>query len=49
MALYLRGAADQFPRGGWEPSNEHLAVMSGETCVRTLVRQVGGTLGDGWF
>jgi hypothetical protein len=26
-----------------------LAMMSGETCVGTLVRQVGGTLGDRWF
>jgi hypothetical protein len=31
VALYLRRAADQFPRAGWEPSNEHLAIMSGET------------------
>jgi hypothetical protein len=46
MALYLRRAADQFPRAGWEPSNEHLAIISGETCVGTLVRQVGGTLGN---
>lgn len=33
MALYLRRAADQFPRAGWEPSNDHLAIMSRETVV----------------
>jgi hypothetical protein len=49
MALYLRRAADQFPSAHWEPSNEHLAIMSGETVVGTLMRQVGGSLGDRWF
>jgi len=44
MALYLRRAADQFLcAAGLEPSNEQLAIMSGETCVGTLVPQVGGT------
>jgi len=38
MVLYFRRAADQFARAGWEPSNEDLAIMSGETCVGTLVR-----------
>jgi hypothetical protein len=40
---------NQFPRAHWEPSNEHLAIMSGETVVGTLMQQTGGTLGDGWF
>jgi hypothetical protein len=43
MALYLRCVADQVLCAGWEPSNEHLAIMSDETCVGTLVRQIGGT------
>jgi len=49
MALYLRRAAEQFPRANWEPSNEHLAIMSGKTVVGTLIRQAGATLGDRWF
>jgi hypothetical protein len=49
MALYLRRAADQFPRAGWNPSNEHLAIMSGETGVGPLVRRIGGTFGDRWL
>ena len=43
------GSAEQFLRANWEPSNEHLALMSGETVVGTMMRQVGGTLGDCWF
>src|SRR5262249_50920629 len=29
----LRRAADTFPRARWEASNEHLAIMSGDTVV----------------
>jgi hypothetical protein len=31
MPLRLRRAADQFRRAHWEPSNEHLVILSGET------------------
>jgi hypothetical protein len=49
MPLRLRRAADQFPRVRWEPSNEHLVILSGETVVGSLMRQTGGTVGDRWF
>ena len=48
MPLCLRGAADQFPRARWEPSNEHLVIMSGDTVIGSLKKQTGGTLGDRW-
>jgi hypothetical protein len=48
MPLRLRRAADQFPRARWEPSNEHLVIMSGETVIGSLKKQTGGTLGDRW-
>ena len=47
--MMARRAADQFSRAGWAPSNGHLAIMSGETVVGTLMQQTGGTLGDRWF
>jgi hypothetical protein len=49
MLLRLRRAADRFPRARWEPSNEHLVILSGETVVGSLMRQTGGTVGDRWF
>src|SRR5262245_29386926 len=49
MPLRLRRAAEPFPRARWEPSNEHLVIMSGETVVGSLKRQTGGTAGDRWF
>jgi len=48
MPLRLRRAADQFPRARWEPSNEHLVIMSGDTVIGSLKKQTGGTLGDRW-
>ena len=49
MALYLRRAARTIPTrqlGLWK---EHLAVVSGVSVVGTMMRHVGGTLGDCWF
>src|SRR5258705_4485434 len=43
MPLRLRRAAVQYPRAHWEPSNEHLVILSGETVVGSLMRQTGGT------
>ena len=43
MPLRLCRAADQFPRARWEPSNEHLVIMSCDTVVGSLKRQTGGT------
>jgi hypothetical protein len=48
MALILRRAAEQFPRANWEPNNEHLVVMSGETVVGSLQKITGGTIGERW-
>jgi|RhiMethySRZTD1v2_1073278.scaffolds.fasta_scaffold3940636_1 hypothetical protein len=48
MPLRLRRAADQFPRACWEPSNEHLVIMSGDTVVGSLKKATGGTVGDRW-
>ena len=44
----LRRAADQFPRARWEPSNEHLVIMSGDTLIGLLKKQTGGTISDRW-
>ena len=33
---------------GWEPSNDSLVVLSGETVVGSLKRTVGGTTGERW-
>jgi hypothetical protein len=49
MPLRLRRAADQYPRARWEPSNENLVIVSGETIVGSLKKVIGGTAGDRWF
>jgi|RhiMethySRZTD1v2_1073278.scaffolds.fasta_scaffold969206_2 hypothetical protein len=48
MALYLRCVADQVLRAGWEPSNEHLAIMSGENVVGSLKKVGSGASGERW-
>ena len=45
MALYLRCVADQVLRAGWEPSNEHLAIMFGENVVGSLKKVGSGASG----
>ena len=39
MPLRLRRASDQYPHAGWEPSDECLVVLSGETVVGSLQTQ----------
>jgi hypothetical protein len=48
MALHLRRSADQFPRAGWKPDNEHLVVMSGEIVVGSLMKNQGGPASGSW-
>ena len=33
---------------GWEPSNENLVVVSGDTVVGSLRKQISGTTGERW-
>jgi hypothetical protein len=48
MMLRLRKTSDQYPRAGWEPSNDNLVVLSGHTVVGSLKKQIGGTTGERW-
>ena len=48
MSLHLCRASDQFPRACWEPSNENLVVVSGDTVVGSLKKTIGGTTGQRW-
>jgi hypothetical protein len=48
MALRLKRSADQFPRAGWKPDNEHLVVMSGDVVMGSIKKVVGGPSADHW-
>jgi hypothetical protein len=49
MPLRLRRAADQYPRARWEPSNDNLVIVSGETVIGSLKKVTCGTAGERWF
>jgi hypothetical protein len=48
MSLHLRRASDQYPSACWAPSNDNLVVVSGQTVVGSLKKQIGGTTGERW-
>jgi len=48
MPLLLRRASDQYPLVAWEPSNDNLVIVSGNTVIGSLKKQTGGTVGERW-